>query len=318
MGGWNASFNLFYTAKSVVDAGTNSFTKRLALLDESGNSSFPGSITATSFSGNGASLTSLNASNISSGTIGSDRLPTVPVNKGGTGLTTLTSGQVLIGNGTGNVTFRAIDATTGGTSESTSLITSGAVYAGLATKANTHSHPYLNTGGGTLSGNIHFTDNKGIIAIMGGGSDGWGIVGSGTSDNGRLKIYVQDNATSDWIDFEFRDYTGNIYTPLSMTGNQILFSSTSRPTVNDTYNLGTSSYKWANMYATTFHGALDGNSSTTSKLATARTITLSGAVTGSVDFDGSGNVTLSTSVNHNHTSINSLGTKNPQTGRTQT
>lgn len=36
------------------------------------------------------------------------------------------------------------------------------------------------------------------------------------------------------------------------------------------------------------------------KLATARTITLSGAVTGSVSFDGSTNVTLTTSVNHTH------------------
>lgn len=36
------------------------------------------------------------------------------------------------------------------------------------------------------------------------------------------------------------------------------------------------------------------------KLATARTITLSGAVTGSVSFDGSANVTLTTSVNHTH------------------
>ena len=36
------------------------------------------------------------------------------------------------------------------------------------------------------------------------------------------------------------------------------------------------------------------------KLTTARTIELTGAVTGSVSFDGSGNVSLSTSVNHNH------------------
>ena len=36
------------------------------------------------------------------------------------------------------------------------------------------------------------------------------------------------------------------------------------------------------------------------KLTTARTITLSGAVTGSVNFDGSSNVTLTTAVNHTH------------------
>lgn len=80
---------------------------------------------------------------ISSGTLSSDRLPTIPVSKGGTGLTSLTSGQALIGNGTGNVTTRAIDTTSGGTSGSTSLITSGAVYSGLSEKANSsHTHNY--------------------------------------------------------------------------------------------------------------------------------------------------------------------------------
>lgn len=43
-----------------------------------------------------------------------------------------------------------------------------------------------------------------------------------------------------------------------------------------------------------------GNAATASKLATARTITLTGSVTGSVSFDGSGNVSLATSTNHTH------------------
>ncbi len=37
-----------------------------------------------------------------------------------------------------------------------------------------------------------------------------------------------------------------------------------------------------------------GNSATATKLATARTITLSGAVSGNINFDGSGNVTMVT------------------------
>jgi len=45
--------------------------------------------------------------------------------------------------------------------------------------------------------------------------------------------------------------------------------------------------------ATTFKGALSGNASTATKLATARTIALSGDVTGSTSFDGSGNATAS-------------------------
>lgn len=41
-----------YTAKPTVDAQTNSVTKSVTLLDESGNSSFPGIVTASKFNGN--------------------------------------------------------------------------------------------------------------------------------------------------------------------------------------------------------------------------------------------------------------------------
>lgn len=45
---------------------------------------------------------------------------------------------------------------------------------------------------------------------------------------------------------------------------------------------------------------LNGNASTATKLQTARTISLTGSVTGSGSFDGSGNLTISTSTNHSH------------------
>lgn len=43
-----------------------------------------------------------------------------------------------------------------------------------------------------------------------------------------------------------------------------------------------------------------GNASTASKWSTARTLTLTGSVTGSVSIDGSGNVSLATTTNHSH------------------
>lgn len=49
-----------------------------------------------------------------------------------------------------------------------------------------------------------------------------------------------------------------------------------------------------------YHGNVSGNASTATKLATARTISLTGSVTGSGSFDGSGNLTISTSTNHSH------------------
>src|SRR6056300_1004077 len=65
---------------------------KAVILDSSGN------IVAN----NGSNLTNLNATNVASGTLSSDRLPTVPTSKGGTGLTTIgTANQVLAVNGAG-------------------------------------------------------------------------------------------------------------------------------------------------------------------------------------------------------------------------
>ena len=47
-------------------------------------------------------------------------------------------------------------------------------------------------------------------------------------------------------------------------------------------------------------GTLNGNAATATKLATARTISLTGSVTGSGTFDGSGNLSISTTTNHTH------------------
>jgi hypothetical protein len=62
---------------------------KAVILDSSGN------IVAN----NGSNLTNLNASNVASGTLASDRLPTVPTTKGGTGLTAIgTANQVIAVN----------------------------------------------------------------------------------------------------------------------------------------------------------------------------------------------------------------------------
>lgn len=49
IGVYQNAFCLCYTAKNTVDAGTNTVTKRVNLLDESGNTTFPGTVTAASF-----------------------------------------------------------------------------------------------------------------------------------------------------------------------------------------------------------------------------------------------------------------------------
>ena len=71
----------------------------------------------------GAAASSHNhdASNITTGTL--------PVTRGGTGKTTFTNGQVLIGNGTSAISQKAID--TAVTESSVNLITSGAVFSAI-------------------------------------------------------------------------------------------------------------------------------------------------------------------------------------------
>lgn len=88
---------------------------------------------------------------------------------------------------------------------------------------------YVLKTGDTMTGNLNFTNNKGIHGLMAGGSDYWEIIGSGTEDNGRLKIKVGDNATADWLDFEFKDRsdtpeTPAVYNPLQMTGNKVIIN----------------------------------------------------------------------------------------------
>lgn len=73
-------------------------------------------------------------------------------------------------------------------------------------------------------------------------------------------------------------------------------SGTLFPSINNSQNLGDSSHKWKNVYATTFTGALSGNAATATKLATARTISLTGDATASGSFDGTANLSLSTTV----------------------
>ena len=83
-------------------------------------------LNAPFFSGNGASLTTLNAGNIATGTL--------IVGRGGTGQTTFTSGQLLIGNGTSAITQSANLTWTPNTFSVNGAISCGSI------NANSHYH----------------------------------------------------------------------------------------------------------------------------------------------------------------------------------
>jgi len=82
--------------------------------------------TFTTVLGNGSALTALNANNISSGTLA--------VNRGGTGATTLTTNNILLGNGTGAVQFVA-PGTNGNvlTSNGTTWVSTAPAASGIST-----------------------------------------------------------------------------------------------------------------------------------------------------------------------------------------
>lgn len=86
---------------------------------------------------------------------------------------------------------------------------------------------------------------------------------------------------------------------------EILKSGSIIPETTNIYNLGSASIKWANVYATTFIGALSGNASSATKLQTARTIwgqsfdgsgNVSGAMTGVSTISASGNITTNAEI----------------------
>ncbi len=89
-------------AASTITASTSLVGPMVGTI--SGSNTISGStITAsTAFSGSGASLTNLPAGQLT-GTISSSALPTVPVTKGGTGLDTVTAGDILYANDSNSI-----------------------------------------------------------------------------------------------------------------------------------------------------------------------------------------------------------------------
>ena len=102
-------------------------------------------------------------------------------------------------------------------------------------------------------------------------------------------------------------FTGAITTP----GND---SVVIKPALNNYDQIGASDCKFWKVHASTFYGNLSGNADTATKLSAARTISLTGSVTGSGSFDGSGNLSIATTTNHSHSYLTSRGNVAAETG----
>lgn len=162
----------------------------------------------------------------------------------------------------------------------------------------------VNKAGDILTGNLSYNMNGATqipFKVYGGDANGQGvsvgaggatIVGSGESAKACESLLAATTETL-WL---ASDNDMAFITNCQTIGNRVSVNlSTSRefyPNVNNTGTLGKSDYKWNNVYATTFTGNLSGNAATATKLATARTIGVSGVTGTAQSFNGTANIVI--------------------------
>lgn len=123
----------------------------------------------------------LDATNGLTGTIQDSNLPTISVSKGGTGLTTLTSNNLLVGNGTGNVNFIA-PSTSGNV-----LLSNGTSWTSTIFPAIGNSQTWTNVSS-TRAVNVTYTNSSGKPIMV--------FVGLQSSNSQFCTFYVDGNASN--------------------------------------------------------------------------------------------------------------------------
>lgn len=167
-----------------------------------------------------------------------------------------------------------------------------------------HTHAVFST---TANGFAPKSDGSATKYLCADGS--WKVVNSGvTGVKGNAETTYRTgnvNLTPANIGAAAADHTHS-YLPLA--GGTLTGTLTSRaltPSANNTYNIGTSSSKYANVYATNFIGNVTGNvtgslsgNATTATTANRlnKTLTLTGNVTGSVSLNADGTASLATTI----------------------
>jgi hypothetical protein len=204
---------VYNNATDVVDAVTHltSLTLASALPVASGGT---GSTTAT-FSG--ANITSLNATNVSSGTLAADR--------GGTGQTSYTDGQLLIGNSAGGLTKAtlsngsgititngngsiSIAATGGGGGGTVQSVGASGNVNGLTLNTNTGS-AITTTGTITLGGGINVsTITTGVLSTTYGGTGSSTLSGAGIATLNGSNSWGSSNTFSSYAYFNPSNVAG--------------------------------------------------------------------------------------------------------------
>ena len=184
-------------------------------------------------------------------------------------------------------------ATYDGSSAATANITP----ANIGAAPSSHTHPYLPLSGGTLTGNVAF------------GKAGGDWISGKAQERAPLQwspVGVTNGSRYDPIMWG-KSNNGDVWNIGVDAMGGIGFYGFKADRTEDGFDSHlTFDHKTGTTTATKFRGPLEGNvtgnASTASRLATARTINLTGAVSGSAKFDGSGNVNISTTANESYIS----------------
>ena len=319
---WNYLFRVdksgnIYTTGQVYVNGT-SLDDRYALKTDVGSTYLPtagGTITGNltvngSINGTATSATQLTHTLSINGKTwsGSANLDvsTIGVGYGGTGATSFTSGAALIGNGSGAIQTRAITNNGSATyiSGSTNLITANTLkyFNGAYDSSHNSNIEYVKQG---LLGDVVTHDIDEFITVNGGIIDGslqvtdltagnLVVTGVGRFTNGLYGDLTGNASTADKVN---HDLVIQLNGGTTEGTNKFTFNGSAAKTVNVT----PSSIGLGNVNNTADSAK---NVLTATKFSSARTIALTGDVTGSASADGSSGWSIATTVkddSHNHT-----------------
>lgn len=321
-GAYQTKYLLQYTAKSTVDTGTNVVTKSVTLLDESGNSYFPGNVTAPKFigtlQGNADSATKLTTS------AGSSSLPIYfadgkPVactasslfsnlSNSGNNISITVAGQnrvlqIYYANRANQLNYYLLPYTnynkvgwyckiasisitrqysstsallciTDEYTTTSNLSRYGFIYVKVQQQSAFGSSPNITL---KISGSLTTSLVTGILTL--------------SSSSSKLDIYLKEDL------YYQRGYISFIHGAEDIRTNsqELIQTLPSGTVINSQYgdisNQAVSLLNSRTINGTSFNGTTD---ITTTSWGATRTISLTGAVTGSVSTNGSGNITINT------------------------
>lgn len=144
---------------------------------------------------------------------------------------------------------------------------------------------YVNITGDTMTGDLSFGgENKdqfiNFLHSANDASSDWRIGHLGSGSGNTNYFVIESGQSGTWVRA----------VQIGMTDYNLTIAGSIIPTADNSKTLGTSSYKWKNVYATTFNGALSGNADTATKLKTPRKIGVNLGTNTIATFDGSADI----------------------------